>query len=79
LEHNLQIETISTPNLVIIMTAMETMNEPGLRVLILGSGAREHALAWKLSNEPKMERIVISPEMQESETKPARSPAHSKG
>ena len=40
---------------------METMTEPRLRVLILGTGAREHALARKLSNEPKVERIIILP------------------
>jgi len=30
-------------------------------VLIIGSGGREHALAWKLKQSPKMEKIFIAP------------------
>lgn len=32
-----------------------------LTVLILGSGAREHALAWKLSQSPRVGRLIIAP------------------
>lgn len=31
------------------------------RTLILGSGGREHALAWKLAGEPGMNEIVVAP------------------
>jgi len=36
---------------------METRN----RVLIVGSGGREHAFAWKISQSEKVERIFIAP------------------
>ena len=31
------------------------------RILVLGSGAREHALAWRLSRDPGIERVLIAP------------------
>jgi phosphoribosylamine--glycine ligase len=31
------------------------------RVLIVGSGAREHALAWKLAGEPGLHDVVVAP------------------
>ncbi len=37
-----------------------TMTSPG-RILILGAGAREHALAWRLAGEPGVERVVVAP------------------
>ena len=32
-----------------------------MRVLILGSGGREHALAWKISQSPKVNKIYCAP------------------
>ncbi len=32
-----------------------------MRVLLLGSGGREHALAWKISQSPKIEKLYIAP------------------
>ena len=32
-----------------------------MNLLILGSGGREHALAWKLSQSPKVDKIFITP------------------
>ncbi|KAI0332028.1 aminoimidazole ribonucleotide synthetase [Cubamyces sp. BRFM 1775] len=32
-----------------------------LRILVIGSGGREHALAWKLSQSPKVDRIFVCP------------------
>jgi len=32
-----------------------------MRILVLGSGAREHALAWKLSRSPRVRGLFIAP------------------
>jgi phosphoribosylamine--glycine ligase len=32
-----------------------------MRILLLGSGGREHALAWKLSQSPLCESLFIAP------------------
>src|SRR5262245_11147838 len=32
-----------------------------MRILVVGSGAREHALCWKLSGEPGVTSIVCAP------------------
>lgn len=32
-----------------------------LRILILGSGGREHALAWKLAQSSLVDRIFVCP------------------
>ena len=32
-----------------------------MRILVLGSGAREHALAWKLSHEPNVSHVICAP------------------
>src|SRR5919108_5490641 len=32
-----------------------------MRILIVGGGAREHALAWKLSREPHVTHLVCAP------------------
>ena len=31
------------------------------RILVVGAGAREHALAWRLSLEPGVERVLLAP------------------
>ena len=32
-----------------------------MKLLLLGSGGREHALAWKIAQSPKMEKLFIAP------------------
>lgn len=32
-----------------------------MRILLLGSGGREHALAWKIAQSPKVEKLFIAP------------------
>ena len=32
-----------------------------MKVLLVGSGGREHALAWKIAQSPKLTRLVIGP------------------
>lgn len=32
-----------------------------MRILLLGSGGREHALAWKMVQSPKLEKLYIAP------------------
>ncbi|HVM29729.1 MAG TPA: phosphoribosylamine--glycine ligase [Candidatus Limnocylindrales bacterium] len=39
---------------------MSLSGSPG-RVLIVGSGGREHALAWRLAAEPGVEQVVVAP------------------
>jgi len=36
-------------------------NEFVMKILVIGSGGREHALAWKLSQAPQAERIFCAP------------------
>lgn len=35
--------------------------EPAMRALIIGSGGREHALAWKLSRSNQIDKIFVAP------------------
>ena len=32
-----------------------------MKVLVIGSGGREHALAWKLGQSPKVEKVYVAP------------------
>ena len=32
-----------------------------MKILLLGSGGREHALAWKISQSPLVEQLFIAP------------------
>lgn len=32
-----------------------------LAILVVGNGGREHALAWKLSQSPRVKQIYVAP------------------
>jgi phosphoribosylamine--glycine ligase len=32
-----------------------------MNILLLGSGGREHALAWKIAQSPKLKKLFIAP------------------
>ena len=32
-----------------------------MNILLLGSGGREHAIAWKIAQSPKVEHLFIAP------------------
>lgn len=40
---------------------MDTQTTPALTILLVGSGGREHALAWKLSQSPRVKHIYVVP------------------
>src|SRR5579862_8954581 len=32
-----------------------------MKILVIGSGGREHALAWKLRQSPRVEEVIVAP------------------
>ena len=32
-----------------------------MNILVVGGGAREHAIAWKLINSPQVDKLFITP------------------
>src|SRR5262245_10009077 len=32
-----------------------------MKVLVIGSGGREHALAWKIGQSPRVDRVFVAP------------------
>ena len=37
------------------------MKGAGMKVLVIGGGGREHALAWKLAQSPKVQQVYVAP------------------
>ena len=32
-----------------------------MKILIIGGGGREHALAWKIAQSPRVEKVFVAP------------------
>ena len=32
-----------------------------MKVLVIGSGGREHALAWKAAQSPRVDEVIVAP------------------
>ena len=32
-----------------------------MNIIVIGNGGREHAIAWKISQSPKVEKVVCVP------------------
>jgi phosphoribosylamine---glycine ligase len=32
-----------------------------MKILVIGSGGREHALAWKLAQSPRVQKVIVAP------------------
>ena len=32
-----------------------------MKILVIGSGGREHALAWKLAQSPRVSEVLVAP------------------
>ena len=32
-----------------------------MKILVIGSGGREHALAWKLAQSPRVSKVLVAP------------------
>jgi hypothetical protein len=58
------ISNYSPPTPVVLtMAALTTFPAPtsDLTVLLLGNGGREHALAWKLAQSPRVAKVYVTP------------------
>src|SRR5207302_3825886 len=53
-------ESPANPNLLAAGTAASTVNR-SMRILVIGSGGREHALVWKLKQSPGVDRMFCAP------------------
>jgi phosphoribosylamine--glycine ligase len=47
--------------LFLILTCINCASINALNILIVGNGAREHALAWKVAQSPHVEKIFVAP------------------
>ena len=42
-----------------------------MKILVIGSGGREHALAWKLAQSPRLQKVYVAPGNAGTATEPA--------
>src|SRR5690606_21340425 len=35
--------------------------DPSMKILVIGAGGREHALAWKLAQSPRVDEVIVAP------------------
>mgnify|MGYP000550283180 CR=1 FL=1 len=40
---------------------LSIVNYKKMNILLLGSGGREHAIAWKIAQSPKVDQLFIAP------------------
>jgi phosphoribosylamine-glycine ligase len=52
---------------------ISTHEHSAVNILLLGSGGREHALAWKMAASPLADRLFCVPGMPASRAKPRAS------
>ena len=45
----------------LLPTAGEGKSELPMKILVIGSGGREHALAWKLKQSPRVDEVIVAP------------------
>ncbi len=56
-----QSNTLSVNNRLENVIPTMAQEQERLRVLIVGNGGREHALAWKLSQSPRVDIVFVAP------------------
>src|SRR4249920_227097 len=43
------------------ISGTDTPQEARMKLLVIGSGGREHALAWKLAQSPRVTEVLVAP------------------
>jgi len=48
-------------NCIIILISKNKQTQTVKNILVIGNGGREHALAWKIAQSPKVEKVFVAP------------------